>query len=155
MIKFSVSRLDRENIELSGSEPAEFLDLADGDVYEAVSPVEYDLLVSKVSGGILVSGSCRVVIAGECGRCLLPVEEEICASDIEVFYDPEQFGEEADISEDIRCELLLELPMRLLCSDDCCGLCPDCGCNLNESTCECAGARTGSLAWSGLDELDL
>ena len=39
MIKFSVARLDKEPIELSGSEPPEFLDLASEDLYEVVSDI--------------------------------------------------------------------------------------------------------------------
>ena len=155
MIKFSVSRLEKEPIALSGSEPGEFLALAEDDVYTVVSDMEYDLEVSRVSGGALVSGSCRVTIAGECGRCLVPVEQEVAAEDIEMFFDLEGAGDEFDISEDLRSELLLELPMILLCDRDCAGLCPECGCNLNEKECSCNDRPGGSLAWGELDKLDL
>ena len=154
MIKFSAARLEKESIELSGSEPAEFLDLSADDLYEVVSEIDYDLLVKKVSGGALVSGNCRVIVASECGRCLEPVEVEIAAEDIEMFLDLDEYGDEIDISEDIRCELLLEFPMNLLCDDDCPGLCPECGVNLNEEQCKCKGP-SGSLAWSALDDLKL
>ena len=99
MIKFSAARLDKEPIELAGSEPAEFLGLAPDDVYSAASSVDYNLLVSRVSGGALVSGSCRVTIAGECGRCLAPVEKEISAENIELFIDLAQAAEEIDTRE--------------------------------------------------------
>jgi len=155
MIKFSAARLDKEPIELAGSESAEFLGLAPDDVYSAASSVDYNLLVSRVSGGALVSGSCRVTIAGECGRCLAPVEKEISAENIELFIDLAQAAEEIDISEDIRSELLLELPMILLCKEDCKGLCPRCGTDLNCGKCGCAGKTKGALAWGELDKLDL
>ena len=70
MIKFSVSRLDKEPIELSGCEDKEFISLPEGDAYTVTAPLKYDLYVAKVSGGALVSGSCRTEIAGICGRCL-------------------------------------------------------------------------------------
>ena len=155
MIKFSVARLDKEPIELSGSEPPEFLDLASEDLYEVVSDIEYDLLIKKVSGGALLSGSCRVVVASECGRCLEPVEIEIEADEIEMFFDLAECGDEVDVSDDIRSELLLELPISVLCSDDCAGLCPDCGCNLNNDHCRCNELPHGSLAWGELDKLNL
>ena len=155
MIKFSAARLEKESIELSGSEPAAFLDLSSEDLYEAVSDVEYDLLVKKISGGALVSGSCRVMVASECGRCLERVEVEVSAEDIEMFLDLDEYGDEADISEEIRTELLLELPMFVLCSEDCAGLCPDCGRNLNKTSCKCHEKPHGSLAWGELDSLDL
>ena len=154
MIKFSVSRLDKEPIELQGTEPAGFLGLAPDDVYSAASEVAYDLRVSRVSGGALVSGVCRAVIAGECGRCLDPVEREISAEKIEFFVDLAQAAEEVDISEDIRSELLLELPMILLCREDCRGLCPVCGKNLNSGSCGCTVFSGGALAWGELDRLD-
>ena len=155
MIKFSVARLEKEPIELSGSEPPEFLDLASEDLYEVISDVEYDLVVRKVSGGALLSGSCRVVVGSECGRCLEQVEVEIAAEDIEIFFDLTECGDEVDVSEDIRSELLLELPMSVLCSEDCAGLCPDCGCNLNDDSCRCHESPHGSPAWGELDKLNL
>jgi len=39
-------------------------------------------------------------------------------------------------------DILLELPGKYLCSEDCKGLCPDCGCNLNEEDCSC---RKGTI----------
>ena len=52
MIKFSVSRLDKEPIELCGSEDKDFISLPEGDAYTVISPLEYQLNVMKVSGGI-------------------------------------------------------------------------------------------------------
>lgn len=154
MIAFFVARLDKGPVSLEGSEPPEFLDLPEGDVYDVVSDVKYDLEVNKVSGGALVTGRCCVTISGTCGRCLVPVEQEVSASDISFFLDLEEAKDEVDISEDIRSELLLELPMILLCDESCLGLCPECGCDLNKEECSCNGPR-GSLAWGELDKLDL
>ena len=42
-----------------------------------------------------------------------------------------------DLSEDIRESFLLEIPTRVLCSEKCEGLCPQCGKNLNEGKCDC------------------
>ena len=44
--------------------------------------------------------------------------------------------------------------MNLLCDDDCPGLCPECGVDLNKEQCKCKGP-SGSLAWSALDDLKL
>lgn len=46
-------------------------------------------------------------------------------------------GDEVDLSEPLRENVLLELPMKPLCSDLCKGLCPSCGQNLNEGPCQC------------------
>lgn len=44
---------------------------------------------------------------------------------------------EIDIGEDVREYILLSVPMKLLCKDDCAGLCPKCGANLNLGACSC------------------
>ena len=43
-----------------------------------------------------------------------------------------------DLDELVAMDILLELPTRFLCREDCKGLCPKCGTNLNESTCNCS-----------------
>lgn len=155
MIKFSVPRLDKEPIELSGEEPIEFLGLPENDSVVPVSGVRYELKVDKVSGGALVTGSCAADMSASCGRCLAPVDFVLAADEIEIFLDLEGAGEEVDISEDVRTELLLELPMNVICFDDCRGLCPVCGADLNKEDCSCCKEPSGSLAWGELDQLKL
>jgi uncharacterized protein len=155
MIKFSAARLEREPVELSGNEPPEFLALPEGDEFSVESPMSYDLIVRKVSGGALVSGSCEVTLSGTCGRCLEHTAFTVSADDIELFFDLDEYGEEIDISDDIREELLLNLPMNILCQEDCAGLCHNCGSNLNKKKCKCSQGTSGSLAWSALDDLKL
>jgi len=46
-------------------------------------------------------------------------------------------GEEVDLGPLIREQVLLALPTRPLCRDDCRGLCPQCGINLNHAECGC------------------
>jgi uncharacterized protein len=50
--------------------------------------------------------------------------------------------DEADISERIREFFILHLPMRFVCREDCRGLCPGCGANLNEGDCACRRQET-------------
>ncbi len=155
MIKFSLARLDREPIELEGVEPPEFLGLEPDDPLTSCGPVSYRLGVDKVSGGALIRGECRGEVSGICGRCLEPVVRKVEAPDIELFLELDGSGDEVDISEDIREELAAELPMNLLCSDDCRGLCPVCGANRNRQSCNCSAPESGSGAWSALDNLKL
>ena len=136
MITFTIGLLEKQDIDLVGSEPPELLELQNDLIFEAAAPVEYELKVSKVSDGALVTGRVSTTLSGICGRCLEPAEIELAAEDIELFV--ELGAEEViDITEDIRAELLLNLPANLLCSDDCKGLCSICGNNLNKNTCDC------------------
>jgi uncharacterized protein len=154
MIKFFVSRLEKEDITLEDSEPAEILELNDGE-YRAIAPVSYKLTGKLVSGGILVSGKCSTKISGSCGICLDDVQKTISVDDLEMFFEISPDQEECDITEDIRTEILLEMPMNLRCKDDCLGLCPVCGNNRNHKECDCKQPGTGSMAWRALDELNL
>lgn len=156
MIIFSVSRLEKEDIRLEGSEPPEFIVLAGDEPFGITSRVDYELDISKVSGGALVTGSARVNISGECGRCLAEVSREIRADDFRFFVETPPNAETCDISEDVRTEITLALPMNLLCKDDCRGLCPVCGADLNKMRCSCTRPSGGGASvWSALDDLKL
>lgn len=150
MIKFSVSRVEKEPILLEGSEGPEFWDLPADDQYTATEDVTYTLNVKAAAGSILVNGSVSGRVKSCCGRCLTPVELEISNEDIELYYAKEDItDEELDITADIRDELLIELPMNPLCDEECKGLCPGCGVNRNQKECKCT--PQGNLAWSALD----
>ena len=51
--------------------------------------------------------------------------------------------------------MLLELPMNLLCSEECRGLCPHCGKNLNREKCACRDEEEPDARWGALDNLKL
>jgi uncharacterized protein len=152
MIKFSVSRVEKEPVFLEGSEPSEFWGLPEGDTYSSDTPVTYELQARAVAGAILVTGSVKGSVNARCGRCLEDITLEISSGEIELYYAKADISdEELDITADLRDELLIELPMNPVCSEECQGLCPVCGTNRNQSSCSCT-AR-GNLAWSALDDI--
>jgi len=52
------------------------------------------------------------------------------------------WGRTLSLSDQVWETLLTLLPVKLLCKEDCAGLCPDCGCDLNESACSCKATDT-------------
>jgi uncharacterized protein len=95
---------------------------------------------------VSVRGTVRSTLTAHCARCLREVSQPLSADIDEVFVresDPENpdqrllEGHEIDLTSPAREALLLEMPMRLLCREDCRGLCPVCGANLNETPCDC------------------
>ena len=83
-----------------------------------------------------------------CDRCLTPVERDL-SMNFEHILVHELAGEDEEefivcgdytlnLDELVTMDILLELPTRILCREDCKGLCPKCGTNLNESTCSCS-----------------
>jgi uncharacterized protein len=103
---------------------------------------------------VLASGKLRSVLRGRCDRCLgevtRPLEADVAfyfrrrtSRDEDRIVDVEEpdyalfDGETIDPDNDLRELLLVEIPGFLICGEDCRGLCPRCGANLNETTCEC------------------
>ncbi len=157
MISFSVSALEKAPVRKDGVLPPEFLDLAEDDAFTALGEAEYDLTAQLVSGGVLVSGSVSAPVGAVCGRCLEDIEFTLDAGELHLFFELEENQEILEVDEELRAELLLALPMNPLCSDDCRGLCPVCGGNLNEKQCACdVPDSSGAVSpWSALDSLDL
>ena len=95
-------------------------------------------------------GTARTVIAGECRRCLTPVETplqlEIGAlftQDPDAQDDPDSYpvapdATEIDVTPAVREELVLAAPRFVECREDCKGICPQCGKDLNAGPCNCA-----------------
>lgn len=98
---------------------------------------------------VFVRGSVRARVSQECARCLCPSVRSIASSVHEVYarvvdpVDPDKNafqGHTLDIEEQVYSTLLLSLPIRSLCRDDCKGLCPVCGADLNDGPCGCCGS---------------
>jgi len=109
------------------------------------SPVELDLRLEAVVEGVLVTGSAHAELAGECVRCLTEISDEMDADFTELFvYDDGEAqaedtedgetsrlqGDLVDLEPVLRDAVVLNLPFQPLCSDDCPGLCAECGARL-------------------------
>src|SRR6201994_1981226 len=121
---------------------------AEGDVdLRLVAEVAGGLRLGAVHEGVLVTGTALAPVVGECARCLEPVTSEVEANFQELYrYEPSP-EEEDDDEEDVqlldgdlldlepvlRDAVVLALPLSPLCSDDCAGLCPECGVRLAEA----------------------
>ena len=117
------------------------------------SPIHLELQLSKRRDTFLIEGRVRTSAALECARCLdsfhQDIEETIALvvrrGDVprvdELDDEVKVIAAEAeavDLSEEIRDAVLLSLPVKPLCSEECQGLCPLCGQNLNrEGACGC------------------
>lgn len=105
------------------------------------SDVHLDLRLEAVVEGVLATGSAEVELRGQCSRCLTDLEDEDTFEFQELFFYPGNGVEEddsiivdetVDIEEPLRGAVVLDLPFTPLCREDCLGLCPDCGFNLND-----------------------
>lgn len=107
--------------------------------------VRVDVLLESVHRGILVTGTVAASWEGSCRRCLggargeLSVEvRELCVQDGDADTTYELAGDELDLEPIAHDACILELPLAPLCSEECLGLCPECGANRNLELCTCA-----------------
>jgi uncharacterized protein len=108
--------------------------------------IELDIRLEAVMEGVLVSGTVRVPLAGECARCLEPISESVEVEFQELFvYSDTRSGGHAeederrlerdliDLEPVLRDTVVLDLPLSPLCREDCPGLCPECGVRLADA----------------------
>jgi len=127
------------------------------DAFEVVAPVDLAFDISRSADRFALEGRVRTTLELPCGRCLEPFampvdlafdlrylprsvnagegEREIEEDDLTTaFYEDDTI----DLGQLMREQFYLSLPMKPLCSEECRGLCPQCGSNLNRGTCGCA-----------------
>jgi uncharacterized protein len=128
-------------------------------------------LVIDLLGEIRVKGHVKVRMEADCDRCLEPAPCMVDA-DFQLYYRPvtEGYGEEKAIDEGeaemgfyegdgvelndvLREFILLTLPMQRVCSEDCKGICPECGQNRNQNKCACQSATVDDR-WAALKHLN-
>ncbi len=120
---------------------------------EILEPFSARLTISPQADGFLIRGTLRGVISTPCHRCTEPARIDIVQDfdSFEAFEDAEAPEGESTLLRDtdndwelnvaalLREECLLSLPEKILCSDTCLGLCPQCGKNRNLENCVCSG----------------
>src|SRR6202000_2593451 len=106
--------------------------------------VDLDVRLEAVHEGFLVTGTASAPVVGECARCLESLTSEVEASFQELYrYEPSPEEDEDDVllldgdlldlEPVLRDAVVLALPLSPLCSDDCAGLCPQCGVRLADA----------------------
>ncbi len=118
--------------------------LLSGAEYEIKEKKPMKLVISYMSEGkIYVDTDIDVTLVMPCDRCLEDVDVNV-QTKVSKEIDMNE-SEESDLFEDklfnvekfVYKEILIELPMKILCSEDCKGICNRCGTNLNRMTCDC------------------
>lgn len=150
MIKLNVASIKKElvgklkfNLEVSGAElalvPAE-IDLS--------GPVVIDGSLTNTGEVLLLQAELTTSVKRNCARCLSAFTVNTEVSVLEEYYPLTVQGttedvffyenDVVDVTEALREALLLAEPLQPLCHEDCRGLCPKCGCNLNQESCACS-----------------
>ena len=148
----NVKRIPIEGEDLEGTEPSAIMDLADPDVWFE-HDIHYRLRAQVQGQALLVTGRLETPATLHCSRCVRVFERLVTVSGF-VFHQELQGEDFVDLTANIREDIILELPQRALCNENCQGLCPQCGGDLNERPCQCQVARP-ELRWQALDRLKI
>jgi uncharacterized protein len=115
-----------------------------------VNSIRGRLTLLRTDDEVLVRGTLHVDVTLECGRCLAPttstlhidLDERFRPVSLGTSQDDEQVSvidadNQLDLRPILRDLVIISTPMHVVCRPDCLGLCPDCGQNLNEGSCNC------------------
>lgn len=169
MIQINVSQQLKEPIGARRSYPVN--DIVD--IAGINSMVHGEVRLTRTEQSILVEGTLYTALRSTCSRCLslfncpltLNIEEEyfpttdvVSGASLTLPEEPGYFTIDEhhtlDLTEAVRQYALLAIPMKPLCREDCAGLCPSCGHNLNQGPCNCQ-PQEADPRWSELGKLAL
>lgn len=148
-----VDRLPREGLEISKDFEFSAVEVVDERAV-FLEPVHAEIFVKKVGEIVFVKGRIKATLSFVCSRCLVPFEfpvdspfdlaffpeelevakEELDSEDLDMsFY----YDLRIDLKEVVLEQLNLTFPFKPLCSENCRGICPVCGKNINSGECSC------------------
>ncbi len=144
----------KEKIIFEFTEDFSYLEKEIGQIIN-ISPVMVEGVASKFAGLYSIKGNVSVTMVFQCSRCLVSYDYHFESDFNEIFvskevemnwdndgeYDDENvhqlLGDEIDLSKMIEEVLILNVPYIPVCNEECKGLCPSCGNNLNLESCQC------------------
>jgi uncharacterized protein len=128
---------------------------------EGLVPVRLD--ISATAGGYVLRLRYSVDLSGPCMRCLEPAKLRVDVDAAEVdqpdeadddeLVSPYVEGDQLDLQAWARDALVLALPVQIVCREDCLGLCPACGENLNEAGPDHQHEKEPDPRWQALREI--
>lgn len=136
---------------------------------ELAAPIVGTARLMRTPEGILVTADLRTALSSVCSRCLERFTTPLAFTLVEQFYPTldintgvrlekpdDSFALDAqhilDLDEPVRQYALLRIPIKPLCKEDCLGLCPSCGTNLNQQSCNCSQEHSDDR-WEALKAL--
>lgn len=162
MLKVSLAALDRGEVHVREQVPPDD-PMWEGAKLTLAEPLEVDLTAREVGDGVFVRGRLRTTVRLACRRCLSSVEQPVDDT-VDLLYetlgpDDEEAegevyplparGDELDLREAVREQLLLRAPEFALCREECRGICPTCGADRNQGDCDCVPEQAPS-PWDAL-----
>jgi uncharacterized protein len=154
-MKIVLSDITDEGLDLA------FEETISSEELKLLSPARVALRVEKVGDEVVIGGRVETSVELHCSRCLRTFSRDLDVN-INVVYHPVEelkgeekheikddeldmgfyAGDELDVRDLLSEQILLNVPMKPLCSESCKGICPRCGADLNVAQCACGGRET-------------
>ncbi|MCP4650749.1 MAG: DUF177 domain-containing protein [PVC group bacterium] len=133
-MKVNIHEIPKEGLSLQEVKSGEELDLERTDL-EFNKPVQIEAEITLERDNVQIDIKVESQLRFTCNRCLEDHEQQV-KKNIDLI-KPAQEESVIDITQIVREEIILDYPVKLLCSPECKGLCAKCGKNLNETSCDC------------------
>jgi len=148
VIKLKLAHLQEGESRLSRRVTPDEAGLADADEFGGA--INLSFAMNKIGREIFIRASITTSLDLICDRCLEPFQIQISEkTDLVVTPDSSvddeavfPMNDEIDITGTVRDTLVLAIPLKKVCREDCRGLCPRCGANLNREECTCEDVPT-------------
>lgn len=149
-MKIEINKIPEDGYWLDSEEPVGNYHLA-YPLCQFLSPIFFHFFVNKVSHELLVQGDFRTKVEIQCSRCLKNFTYPLRFLE---FTFCEEIAERVviDLSNNIREDILMSIPSKPLCRENCRGLCPRCGQDLNVKECGCKKSRS-DISFNDLNKL--
>ena len=154
-MKIIISEIPKEGLDVQLNEAIESENIS--------SPVIAQLRIEKLDAEVIVNGDLAAEVKLQCSRCLKNFNSKLTIPVNVVYHSVEELkgednyevrheeldmdfysGEELDLSNLLKEQLMLNTPMKPLCAELCKGICPVCGGDLNIDKCSCTKTKTDS-----------
>ena len=135
MIKIAVRDITSRGVDIDQTIPMEGIGLSAEEI-DLRSPIQVQASISRVDHVIVADTTVKADYGYLCARCLEEIHQvEVRHYHFDFEVTPEM--DYIDLGEEIRQEMILANPPRILCKEDCKGICSTCGANLNIEPCKC------------------
>lgn len=136
LLKIKLKDIPPEGMEYQTCVPADVAAFRE-DGLTFVKPFTFAAQISKTAAVVIAAGNLKGEYSALCGRCLDDVR---CNWEINFVMEVpfQRHDEFVDLTDNVRQEIILSLPSKILCKESCRGLCIYCGTNLNLGTCQCS-----------------
>jgi len=133
-MKICVDKIPEGGIELTEKIQPEALSI-DTEGVSFIKPVDVKANILKSGSEMFADILLEVPAEYTCSKCLSKFEE-VFKKKFNLIREVKP-AEIVELDDEIRQEIILDYPMKIVCKEDCKGLCPNCGQNLNTGECDC------------------